>query len=88
MTRARYLIVPGYVTSEHDGQRHYVGAGDLVALYKVALADCIIAPEPRIDTIRERDLLTNRVETGELIALRPRGDGNYRLPAPAGKGQA
>lgn len=80
MTRARYLVLPGYVTSTKDGQRHYIGAGDLVMLYKVALADCIIAPDPRMNTIRERDLLTHRVETGELIALRPKCNGDYRLP--------
>lgn len=34
---ARYLLVPGLVTSRTDGQVHHVGASDLARLYGLIL---------------------------------------------------
>lgn len=31
----RYVVIPGYVISQHDKQRHYVGPMALIQLYGV-----------------------------------------------------
>lgn len=70
----KYLIVPGNVTSENDGQRHFVSATQLMLLYKVKLSECVV--------------LSGRLEYGfkrlsgthqDLTVLMPRRDGNYSL---------
>jgi hypothetical protein len=33
--RGRYVVIPGEVISKRDGDRHYVGVGDLLRLYRV-----------------------------------------------------
>lgn len=77
---ARYLVCPGFITSAHDGQRHWIKADELMMFYGVNPDECIIAPLPKIETIRQRDELTARVEAGELIALHPDSRGKYFLP--------
>ena len=69
-----YVLVPGYVTSKSDGDRHYINAKQLQHLYGVDPTNCIEAPtglaakhwEPPVDA----------------VYLRPRYDGNYSIPAP------
>ena len=67
----RYLLCPGYVTSKHDGQDHFINAQQLARLYGVSLKECRIL-DPRY---RER----SEFYLG-LTYLRPRFDGNYTLP--------
>lgn len=38
MTAPRYLLCPGWVTSQTDGQSHYIGAHQLARLYGVRRA--------------------------------------------------
>lgn len=79
----KYVICPGWVQSVFDGKSHYVGAGELAALYGVRLSDCHIMPWGnglrRSDRITARDL-NEKIVRGELIALSPRISGRYQLP--------
>ena len=82
---ARYLLCPGPVRSRADGDLHYVGAAQLAALYRVHLADCVTLPAAEPGALgggrAHRDLLAH-ADSGDLIALWPRHDGDYRLPEP------
>ncbi len=69
----KYIIFPGYVTSKNDGDSHWISAPQLMRLYGVAPVDCLIFD----DRVRFAGYPPH------LIALRPRRDGNYALPAPA-----
>ncbi|WP_156136055.1 hypothetical protein [Delftia sp. ZNC0008] len=83
--KARYLLCPGVVPSRTDGDRHFIGASELAALYGVRMAACLILPEdghradPQYRWLRQQ--LLARADRGELIALRPRRDGKYNTPA-------
>lgn len=66
----RYLLCPGWITSQNDGDRHYIGARKLAQLYGVSIHECITA---RIETGMDANY------TG-LIQLHPRSDGNYDRP--------
>ena len=79
---ARYLIYPGFVTSKTDGQRHYINARRLAALYKVSISDCLVMPEASDANTQERQSLWNRVDVGDLIPLTPQYSGDYSLPKP------
>lgn len=59
----KYALYPGYVISQHDGDRHYITPEMLASLYQVPMSECVINPE----------------STEGLIVLRPRYDGNYKL---------
>lgn len=78
----KYVICPGHIRSNFDGQSHFVGAGELAQLYGVRLSDCHIMPvwydRRPCAKIKERDLMA-RINRGELIALDPRRDGRYQL---------
>lgn len=39
--RKKYVVCPGYITSKHDGQRHYVDRQQLMDLYKVNKHECM-----------------------------------------------
>jgi len=70
----KYLVIPGYVKSETDGEEHYVSCSQLCRLYKVNPAECIFIKDDNdwrwLDTINPKDWIT----------LTPRYDGNYSLP--------
>lgn len=67
-----YVLVPGWVRSASDGDRHYVGARQLAALYRVPLRRCLVkADRPR------------QFPEGAVF-LHPRPDGNYRPPGEGG----
>lgn len=68
--RKKYLVIPGYIISQNDGQRHFIGASQLISLYKVNPEECVI------DT--ERRGLQN--EYKDLIRLEPNYMGNYKIP--------
>ncbi|WP_426106390.1 hypothetical protein [Massilia sp. TSP1-1-2] len=76
-----YALYPGLVYSQSDGQRHRIQRNDLARLYGVRLADCITIAEA--DTANP-GLRGHVAYAATLIALRPRSDGNYTLPAPGG----
>lgn len=80
----RYLLCPGSVRSRMDGQWRYFGARDLARLYGVAMSDCLVLPrhdEPMLGGGILRAELLAQADRGQLIALWPRTDGHYRLPA-------
>lgn len=79
---ARYLLCPGLVRSRNDGDRHHVSAMELAWLYGVRMADCLVLPPQRPENHRARMDLLDRVRLGELVALQPHDDGQYRLPSP------
>lgn len=76
-----YVLCPGRVTSRTDGQRHWVGADALRRLYGVAARDCVTYPQ---GDGTEADI-RRRIwcDPPGAIYLRPRYDGDYRLPALA-----
>lgn len=81
MTTARYLLCPGMVRSRADGDEHFVGARQLMRLYGLRPEQCLVMPEARPgQPCGLRRWLDGALERGDLIALRPRADGDYRLP--------
>jgi hypothetical protein len=82
MMPARYLLCPGPVRSRTEGQSRYVPAMTLARIYGVQLSDCIILPGTRTPGDRAlRSAWLARAAAGEIVALHPRDDGDYRLPA-------
>lgn len=77
MTTARYVLCPGPVRSRVDGQEHHVGAAELVQLYRVNPSACLVMPSGPGGL---RAWALGCIERGELVALHPRPDGDYRLP--------
>lgn len=71
--KTKYLVCPGKVRSQSDGEFHHITAGQLITLYKVNTAECNIVDESRKDSWRGLDW-------GAYIILRPRTDGDYSLP--------
>lgn len=69
----RYVVLPGWVTSASDGDRHYVPARKLVRLYGVPWEECIVLDDD--DDGYDEDFVRG------LTALRPRSSGDYSLPA-------
>lgn len=65
MLKPKYLIVAGYVTNP-DGYRYYVSGPRLAHLYGL---------QPR-----EYAIPRAGVNEADYIVLRPREDGNYKLP--------
>lgn len=43
----RYVIHPGYVFSKNDGQCHYINGRQLIRLYGLNPAECVIASEQK-----------------------------------------
>lgn len=67
----KYLICPGEIRSRHDGDIHKISASQLIHLYKVDPKECIIVNSPE----SARGIIWS-----QYIVLRPRSDGNYKLP--------
>lgn len=80
MTRPAYTLYPGTVFSSTDGQKHFVGRNELARLYNVPLNLCLTIYD---SDFSRPDLRDHVAFAATLTALRPRYDGNYRLPAPA-----
>ena len=67
----KYVLHPGAVISNTDGQVHYISAPRLANLYGVDIKECAVA-DARYDTF-----------TGNgLTRLFPRYNGDYTLPDP------
>ncbi len=62
----RYVLYPGFVTSQQDGDRHFIGSGKLRTLYLIPRdARVVYGGDPGV-----------RPEPGD-VECRPRFDGNY-----------
>jgi hypothetical protein len=70
-SQKKYLIIPGWVFSQNDEDRHYINAQMLIHLYKVDPQECMIQHSD------SRDL---RRDVEGLIKLYPKTSGNYELP--------
>ena len=76
--RTKYVICPGHVISQHDGQIHYIGARRLIQLYRVDPAECeIYEPAPWWPQSYYR--MAEERHDG-MVCLRPRADGDYSIP--------
>lgn len=76
--KPRYALYPGPVRSRRDGDVHHIGVAQLRMLYRVRPDECIVInPSDYNDPSLRQKLELART----LIALRPRFDGNYALPA-------
>lgn len=67
--RMRYVLHPGYVTSQHDGDSHFIGGPRLARLYGVDIRQCVFGDVPEY-----------REQAGD-VHLHPRYDGDYALPS-------
>jgi hypothetical protein len=74
----KYVLCPGKVISINDGDRHYIGAMQLAKLYGVPVEECAIY-EPAPWWTASLYQSAYREHEG-LIRLRPRSDGDYRIP--------
>lgn len=68
----KYAICPGPIRSSSDGQWHHIRASDLIKLYGVKPAECLILDWNNPERLRGLDI-------DHLIRLCPRLDGNYTL---------
>ena len=66
----RFLITPGHVRSSRDGQRHYIDAYELMQLYGLDSAQCIVF-DPRQHRLTDPVIKT-------MVWLGPRVGGDYR----------
>lgn len=71
MRTKRFIVWPGTLQSQTDGQWHYVGFTQLCALYQVHPSECINGELPEA-------LLG--VDQSGMVHLTPRYDGHYSLP--------
>jgi hypothetical protein len=62
----KYLVIPDYVKSQHDGQKHYITAKELIRLYGVNPKECMIYDPSK------------RQMTAGLVMLFPLEDGKYK----------
>ncbi len=74
----KYVIAPGYVRSTFDGDRHYIGAMQLIRLYRVSPEECrFYEPTPYWTTSTFK--YAEEANKG-LIWLHPKVNGDYSLP--------
>jgi len=66
----KYVVFPGTVKSITDGQIHRVTAVNLMRLYRVNPAECVV-----YNGYLQHGVCYYR----DLIALYPRDDGNYNI---------
>jgi len=67
----KYLICPGKVRSR-DGDVHFIGAPQLIELYRVDPKDCVIEPKGNKARFWKRPK--------DVIELYPRSRGDYSIP--------
>ncbi len=66
----KYLVCPGIVVA-HDGDKHYIGANELMRLYKVSPKECTIIDTP---------IAAHGLEWSKYLVLRPDATGKYKIP--------
>lgn len=69
----RYVVIPGFISSKNDGDRHYVGARQLMNLYGVEPSECLIFSYNR------KGISLEWLRSRGLVELSPRYDGDYSL---------
>lgn len=69
----KYVLHPGYVISNTDNERHYIGTFQLLKLYGLAENIDYMVYDP---TIHPFDYDTN---TYKYIHLYPKADGKYEI---------
>lgn len=83
--KKKYLIIPGYVRSINNNERHYVSAQQLIRLYRVNPSECVVYKVPSFlkDDEVPKSIWVERYERlnenlfKELIRLKPQWDGEY-----------
>jgi hypothetical protein len=70
----KYLVKPGHVISESDGDEHYISFTQLTRLYGVDPDECL-----NNENLQMRGYPPNW-NTDNLITLEPKYDGNYTIP--------
>ena len=73
-SKIKYVLCPGHVRSRNDGDVHFISAGVLARLYGVSIRQCVVQPD--IGRPEHRGFTPPENTT----YLRPRHDGDYRLP--------
>jgi hypothetical protein len=72
-SKKRFLVIPGTITSKSDGDRHFIGARELMRLYRVKPEECVV--------MSEEDLVRYNPHRSKypmnLVRLEPRSDGDY-----------
>lgn len=74
----RYLVIGGEVTSQNDGQRHYISPQRLIKLYGVDPAYCVPVTNMQYVGIAKRGYTD--AEFNKLLVLQPDPTGQYKLP--------
>jgi len=82
--KVRLVVCDGYVTSETDGQRHYIGPMTLLKLYGIP------ANTPFVSYPSRKDEFFGWRDQSDDIHLHPMRNGNYSLESAAirARGQA
>ncbi len=68
----KYVVLPGPVRSSRDGQWHHIKASQLINLYGVKPAECLMLDYNNPERLKGLNI-------DHLIRLFPRMDGNYKL---------
>jgi len=71
----KYCLHPGYIISQNDGDKHYIGARKLARLYGVQLDECYI-----VDTSDRLNLYQMIDPDNVFTHLYPDYKGNYKVP--------
>jgi hypothetical protein len=71
-----YVLHPGCVRSQHDGQYHHIGASRLAELYRIPPGRWVVYDADLHDPSR-------KPSDWVLVHLFPRDSGRYELPEPA-----
>lgn len=74
----KYICIGGYIFSKNDDDRHYIPPTKLAELYNVNPKECYFAKN-------EDSEILHGLRLEELIVLRPKYDGNYKLPIKGGE---
>jgi hypothetical protein len=69
----KYVVRPGPVISQADGQKHFIPAAALMKLYGVRPIECVVE---RDDFMPQPGRTLIGLE--HLVVLAPRSDGKYR----------
>lgn len=72
-----FVVIPGYVVSSNDNQRHYISAFELMKLYRVHHQLCVVY-EPTMQWNESTYRMMNE-RCKNLIALTPNPLGNYSI---------
>jgi len=79
----QFLLIPGYVESRSDGDRHYIAAEELANLYGVSLKDCVVISSDEFRKFEPNPPPGYSWEyLKSLIALPVLYHGDYQIPVP------